>query len=150
MDDNKDTCLYIISSDSIFICWVYPFCLALMKKYTTIDEYLTDQPKEYRVVLQKLRKYIKKIVPKSEESISYSMPAFKFGGKTFAIIAGFKNHMSLFPYSGGITKSLKDELKDFITSKGTIQFTLDKPLPEALFKKVILTRLEEIAMKAKK
>lgn len=120
-----------------------------MRKYTSIDEYLSNQPKEFQVTLEKLRKTIKKIVPKAEECIMYSMPAFKLEGKCFACIAGFKKHMSYFPYSGHIINHFPKELEEFKHSKGGVQFTLENPLPKSFVKKMIEKRLLEIKEKRK-
>jgi len=107
----------------------------------TIDEYLETLPEKERIVLYKLRKVIKSVAPKAEELISYGMPAFRYYGM-LVYFAAFKNHCSFFPGSSSIIK-LYDELKSFKTSKGTIQFTTDKPLPVTIVKKIVKARMEE-------
>jgi uncharacterized protein YdhG (YjbR/CyaY superfamily) len=78
------------------------------------------------------------------------MPAFKFEGRPLVTFAAFQNHCSLFPMSGAIIKAHKDDLKSFVTSKGTIRFTSDKPLPVALVKKIVRARIKENQARAKK
>jgi uncharacterized protein YdhG (YjbR/CyaY superfamily) len=107
----------------------------------TIDEYLSVLPENVRVILEKLRQTIKSVAPKAEEVISYGMPAFKYHGM-LVYMAAFKNHCSFFPGSSQIVK-LYDELKSFKTSKGTIQFMVDKPLPVGLVKKIVKARMQE-------
>ena len=107
----------------------------------TIDEYLARLPDRERGVLKNLRKTIKSVAPRAEEVISYGMPAFKDQGM-LVYFAAFKNHCSFFPGSSSLAK-LKDELKPYQTSKGTLQFTMDKPLPTSLIKKIVKARMEE-------
>lgn len=112
-----------------------------IEKAKDIDEYLSKLPVGKRNSLEKLRQIIKQVVPSAEEVISYGMPAFKYHG-ILVYFAAFKNHCSLFPGSSTLTK-LKNELKPYQTSKGTLQFTIDKPLPTSLVKKIIKARKEE-------
>ncbi len=107
----------------------------------TIDEYLRALPEDVRITLEKLYKAIKSAAPNAEEVISYGMPAFKHQGM-LVYFAAFKDHCSFFPGSSQIVQ-LYDELKSFKTSKGTIQFTVEKPLPRALVKKIVKARMEE-------
>ncbi len=107
----------------------------------TVDDYLKALPENVRGVLEKLRKTIKSAAPLAEEMISYGMPAYKYQG-SLVYMAAFKDHCSFFPGSSQIIK-LIDELKAYKTSKGTIQFTVGKPLPAALVKKIVKARVEE-------
>lgn len=113
-----------------------------MKTYTSVKEYLIDVPGDKRKVLDKLRKTISSFVPKAEEYISYGMPTFKYNGPLVSY-AAFKKHCSLFPWNATLIKKFAEELKPFKTSKGTIQFTVDNPLPVALVKKLIRERMKE-------
>ncbi|MEP6514033.1 MAG: DUF1801 domain-containing protein [Parafilimonas sp.] len=112
-----------------------------MKKYTSVEEYLMDVPDDKRIALENLRKTIRSVAPKAEEVISYQIPTFKYKGGLVSY-AAFKNHCSLFPWNAGLTKKFT-ELKDYSTSKGTIHFTVDKPIPVALVKKIIKLRMRE-------
>jgi uncharacterized protein YdhG (YjbR/CyaY superfamily) len=107
----------------------------------TVDEYLAALPKDKRATLEKLRKTIKSAAPKATEGISYQMPMYKYRGM-LAGFAAFKDHCSFFPGAEPIAAH-KDELKAYETSKGTIRFPVDKPLPAALVKKLIKTRIDE-------
>jgi uncharacterized protein YdhG (YjbR/CyaY superfamily) len=105
-----------------------------------IDEYLALLPENTRNALESLRKTIKQAAPEAEEVISYNMPAFKYQGM-LVYFAAFKNHCSLFVGNGSLVLSLKNELKDYSTAKSGIHFTPEKPLPEALIKKIVWTRM---------
>ena len=121
----------------------------LIKKVPkNIDEYLSGIPEPARSALQKLRQTIKSVAPKAEEVISYGMPAFKYYGM-LVYFAAFKEHCSFFPGSANVSQ-FKDELKGFKTSKGTIQFTVEKPLSVSLIKKIVKQRIKENEEKAKK
>lgn len=108
-----------------------------------VDEYLAHVPEPKRIELERIRTFVKQLVPEAEESISYMMPAFKYKNKPLIYYAAFKNHLSVFPTSGP-TEILKDKLKDFTVTKGTIQFTLEHPLSDGLLKDIVLTRVTEI------
>lgn len=112
-----------------------------------IDEYLAGVPEPARGTLQKIRVAIRTAAPpQATEAISYGMPAFKYKGPLMAF-AAFSNHCSLFPMSGSVIAAFKKELKAFYTSKGTLRFPVDKPLPAALVKKLVKARIAEIERK---
>ncbi len=115
---------------------------------TNIDDYLADFPAKVRKALEGLRQTIKSVVPEAEEVISYNMPAFKYNGM-LVYFSAFKNHCSLFPANSSLIAKMKSELKSFKTSKGTIQFTTDKPLPVALVKEIVRARMKENLAKAR-
>jgi len=94
-----------------------------------------------------MREAIHAAVPEATEAITYQMPTFKYRGHSIMAIAAFKKHCSLFPMSGAIIDKFKDDLERFHTSKGTLQFPLDKPLSAALLKKIIKARIIEIEKK---
>lgn len=107
------------------------------------DDYLAGVPEPARSTLQKVRATIRSVVPSgTTEVISYGLPTFKYNGALVAFGA-FTNHCSLFPMGSSVIVAFKDELKDFKTSKGTIQFTVDKPLPAALIKKLVKARVAQ-------
>jgi len=109
---------------------------------TTIDEYLALQTEPVRAALEKLRQTIKSVVPDAEEAISYQIPAFKYNGMLVGF-AAFEKHCSFFVMNPIFTELFKEDLKAFKTSKGTIQFTLDKPIPTTLIKKIVKARVKE-------
>ena len=108
-----------------------------------VDTYLATVPEPQKTELERIRDIVRAAVPDAEESISYMMPAFKYKKKPLLYYAAFKHHMSIFPTSGP-TEVLKTKLTDYKVSKGTIQFTLEKPLPSILLKEILQTRVAEI------
>jgi uncharacterized protein YdhG (YjbR/CyaY superfamily) len=116
--------------------------LMARKKPTTIDEYLDTLSDDQREALEKLRKTIKSAAPKAEECISYGLAAFRLNG----MLVGFgatKNHCAFYPMNASTVENFKEELKGYSTSKGTIRFQPDKPLPAALVKKIVKARVAE-------
>lgn len=115
----------------------------------TVDEYLAGIPEPARARLSKVRAAIRSVVPRDAvETISYRIPAFKHKG-VLVWFAAFSNHCSLFP-TASVIAALKSELKDFPTSKGTIHFPHDKPLPIALIKKIVKTRVAQSEIKKRR
>uniref|UniRef100_A0A8W7P233 YdhG-like domain-containing protein n=1 Tax=Anopheles coluzzii TaxID=1518534 RepID=A0A8W7P233_ANOCL len=100
-----------------------------------------DEPQ--RSTLAELRRTILDIVPAAEETISYGMPAFRLNGKVIAGFAAFKHHVSYFPHSGSVLAVLKDDLVGYKTSKGTLRFASDVPLPRPLVEKLLAVRIEQ-------
>jgi uncharacterized protein YdhG (YjbR/CyaY superfamily) len=109
-----------------------------------IDRYLAtvDEPK--RSTLEALRKSILEVVPDAEQCISYGAPAFKIDGKTIAGFAAFKNHLSYLPHSGSVLSALGDELDGYVTSKGSLHFPVDTPLPKRIVNKLVTTRMRQL------
>jgi uncharacterized protein YdhG (YjbR/CyaY superfamily) len=113
------------------------------KTPTSVDEYLAGVPEPARSTLKHVRAVIQSLVPaEATEVISYGMPMFKYNGMLVGY-AAFKNHCSLFPPGSGVLDQFEKELKGYRTSKGTIQFPADKPLPDALVKKIVKARVKE-------
>ena len=111
-----------------------------------VAEYLARVPEPARSVLSKMRSAIRQAVPrKATETISYQIPAFKHKG-ILVWFAAFSDHCSLFP-TAALIKEFKKELKGFSTSKGTIHFPLNKPLPVALIKKIVKARVAQLEAK---
>src|SRR6266850_6122615 len=106
-----------------------------------VDEYLAGVPKEVRATLEKLRKTIKAAAPMASEGISYQMPMYKHHGMVVGF-AAFKDHCSIFPGSA-VIDAYKEELSRYDTSKGTIRFPANKPLPAALVRKLVKARIAE-------
>ena len=113
------------------------------KAWKTVDQYLSNTPEPARSTLKHIRAVIQSVVPKeTTEVISYGMPMFKFRGMLVGY-AAFKNHCSLFPTGSKVLDQFAKELEGHQTSKGTIQFPPDKPLPDALIKKIVRARVRE-------
>lgn len=115
-----------------------------MKKITikTPEDYISLQDKKFTVLLEKMRSSIKKAAPKAEEVMSYGMIGYKYHG-ILVYLGAFKNHCSLFVASQPIRDKYKSELKSFKQSKGTIQFTLENPLPLKLVTNLVKDRVQE-------
>ena len=111
-----------------------------------IDGYIhaLDEPK--RSTLEEMRRRILEIVPKAEQCLSYSVPAFKVQGKTIAGFAAFKNHLSYLPHSGSVLAQLQDELGRYEQTKGSLHFAVDEPLPGHLVRSLILVRMRECGL----
>ncbi|MBI4976404.1 MAG: DUF1801 domain-containing protein [Spirochaetes bacterium] len=118
----------------------------MKKGFETIDAYCAQFPPEVRKILQNLRSVIRKAAPDAVEKISYQMPAFTLNG-VLVYFAAYKNHIGFYPTGNGI-RAFQKELSSFETSKGTIRFPIDKPLPIALIKKIVKYRVKENAEKA--
>ena len=115
-------------------------------KYVSIDEYIATFPEEIQKKLEEVRATIKTAAPEAKEKISYQIPTFTLYGN-LVHFAAFKNHIGFFPTSSGV-QSFKHELSQYETSKGTIKFPLDKPLPLDLISKITEYRVAENLKKA--
>ena len=114
----------------------------------SVDEYLARVPEPARGTLKKIRAMIRSVVPAdASEAISYGIPSFKYKGWLVGY-AAFANHCSFFP--GALPGKFANLLKRFPTSKGTIRFPVDKPLPAALVKKLVRARIAENKLKEQK
>jgi len=116
-----------------------------MTKPRTHDEYLATLLEPQRAVLEALRATIRAAAPEAVETISYGVPTFKVGDRNLVHYAGYRDHLSFFPGSSATTDLFMDELGRFRTGRGTLQFTLDDPLPAELVTKVVQARLAEEA-----
>jgi uncharacterized protein YdhG (YjbR/CyaY superfamily) len=114
-------------------------------KPQTFDDCLANATPEQRAALEKLRKAIRAAAPNAEEGVSYGLAAFLLNGKPIAALKASANHCSYFPMSGSVVERFAKELANYDTSKGTIRFPANKPLPAALVKKLVKARIAEIA-----
>jgi uncharacterized protein YdhG (YjbR/CyaY superfamily) len=105
-----------------------------------IDDYLVALEEPKRSTLQTLRRTILAIIPDAEECISYGMPAFRLNGKVIAGFAAFKNHLSYLPHSGSVFPELRNEISQYKTSAGALQFPIDRPLPKSIVRRLIAIR----------
>jgi uncharacterized protein YdhG (YjbR/CyaY superfamily) len=114
-----------------------------------VAKYLARVPKPARSALNKIRAAIRSAVPReAAETISYGIPAFKHKG-VLVWYAAFSSHCSLFP-TAAVIEAFKDGLEGFSTSKGTIKFPLDKPLPIVLIKKIVKARVKQLESKKRR
>jgi uncharacterized protein YdhG (YjbR/CyaY superfamily) len=117
-----------------------------MLKPADHDAYISAFMPEVQALLQQLRATIHEALPDAVETIAYAMPAFR-QKVNIVYYAGYKNHIGFYPSSSPIAH-FADDLKGFKTSKGAIQFPLDKPLPVKLITRIVKWRLAE-ALKRK-
>ncbi len=108
-------------------------------KFKTPDDYLARVSEEKRAALETLRKAIRAAAPEAEECISYRLPAFRLNGKLLVAYGAAANHCAFYP--GSVAQALKEELKGHNTSKGTIRFPANRPLPPALVRKLVKLRI---------
>jgi uncharacterized protein YdhG (YjbR/CyaY superfamily) len=118
--------------------------------FQTIDEYIASQPEATQAVLQSVRSAIRKALSAAEETISYSIPAFKLNGGPILWFAGWKRHYSLYPAGDRLLSAFRDELAPYEVNKGTIRFPLSRPVPIELIGKIATFRAQEAAEKAKR
>lgn len=109
-----------------------------------ITAHLKKFDKPQRDALQSVRVAIAEVLPEADEVIKYGIPTFAIDGKGVIGFDGYKNHNSIFPYSGSINSLFKDELKGYEQTQGSIHFSLEKPFPKVLLKKLIKARLRQI------
>jgi len=106
-----------------------------MCAFSSVEEYKESLSKENQKIFQKVRNLIHKSVPLAKEAMSYGVPAFKLKGKNLILYAVFKEHLGVYPTPAAIKKFSK-EFKEYETSKGTIKFPLEKPIPYELIVKI--------------
>ena len=111
---------------------------------TVIDDYLTTVEPAKRKELERIRALAKQTVPGAEEAIVYGMPTLTYQGKPFLGFDAHKQHIGIYPYSGQVIETLKDQLHDYGFSKGAIRVPLDHPISEELLKQIIHLRLSQI------
>ena len=115
----------------------------------TVDEYLATAPEPQRGTLQKVRAVIQSVLPEgATECISYRIPVVKYRGMLVGY-AAFSDHCSLFGMSGTLLGPFREELKKYSTSKGTIRFPVDKPLPATLIKRLVKDAIKQKHAKKK-
>jgi uncharacterized protein YdhG (YjbR/CyaY superfamily) len=115
------------------------------KSVMTIDEYIVKFPDEIQIILKKMSAIIKAAAPEAQEAISYQMPTFKFNGN-LVHFAAYKNHIGFYPTPSGITE-FKAELSQYKTSKGAIQFPIDKLIPYDLIRRITEFRVQQNSQK---
>jgi len=112
------------------------------RKFRTVDEYIARSPKNVRGILQELRRVIGESAPAADETISYGIPTFDLDGRHLVHFAARRNHIGFYPTSSGI-EAFKKELSSFKTSRGTVQFPLEKPIPFDLVRRIVEFRVKE-------
>jgi len=108
-----------------------------------VDEFLNQFSESQRAELARIRHIVEQTVPDAQELISYGIPSFKYKGKYLVGYCAYKKHLSLFP-GGAPLELLREKLRDFKLSAGTVQFTLERPIPEAVIRELIEIRARAI------
>ena len=116
--------------------------------FTSVDEYIGTFPEDVQKILEEIRTTIKTIVPDAREKISYQIAAFELNGKNLIAFAGWKKHVSLYPIPSG-TDAFNKEVAQYADGKGTIKFSLDKPLPLKLIGGIVKYRVADNLKNAK-
>jgi uncharacterized protein YdhG (YjbR/CyaY superfamily) len=118
--------------------------MAAPRKPSTIDEYLQNIPEDRRRTLKDLRRKIRSVVPGADECISYRIPAFRLNGIVVAGFCATSKGCSYFPFSGSTLKTLAPALARYDQTRSSLHFSTDKPLPSALVRRLIQTRIKEV------
>ena len=113
-------------------------------KPKTFDDYFNALNVDQRAALEKMRQAIHAAAPGAEEYISYGLAAFRHNGRPLVALGAWKEHCALYPMSSTIIANFQDVLAKYETSKGTIRFPTNKPLPATLVKKIVKARIAEI------
>ncbi len=111
---------------------------------SSIDAYIEEFPPATRAVLETMRTLIKSVAPAATETISYAMPTFDLNGRHLVHFAAFQNHIGFYP-TPTAGEAFKDELRNYKTGKGSVQFPLSQPLPVDLIRRMVEYRVEESA-----
>lgn len=117
--------------------------MTAQKHFLNIDDYLDSFPEDVKKILQLLRQTIVHELPQAKETISYNMPTYKIGDDSVIYFAGWKAHVSVYPFSTAM-EAIPEAKGYAISGKGTIQFSYDQPLPISLIRSIIRFRLDEI------
>ena len=117
-----------------------------MSSADEIDHYLAGLDEHRRRTLEQLRASILAVVPDAEPGMSYGVPAFRIGGKVVAGFSAAKSHLSYLPHSGSVLGTLAGELAGFETSKGSLHFSVDEPLPDDLVRMLVMARPRELGI----
>jgi uncharacterized protein YdhG (YjbR/CyaY superfamily) len=112
------------------------------EKFASVDDYIRSFPDDVRVVLEKVRKTIRKAVPNGEETISYQIPTVTLDGKYLVYFAGWKSHISVYPLPTG-DEAFERDLDPYRSGKGTAKFPLSKPIPYDLIKRIAALLVEQ-------
>jgi uncharacterized protein YdhG (YjbR/CyaY superfamily) len=115
------------------------------RHFTSVSQYIAAQPAVTRVALERVRRAIRKAVPKAEEGLSYQMPTYSLNGVPVLYVAGWKAHFSLYPATDALAAEFQEELARYKRTKGTIRIPISEPVPERLIERIARFRAKQIA-----
>lgn len=115
----------------------------MAEKFETVDEYIAAQPPETRHIVEEVRRRVREAVPSATETISYEIPTFKLGGKSFLYVAGWTNHVSIYPIPD-TDAALTEDIERYRAGKGTLKFPLDEPFPFDLLDRLIAAAVRRV------
>ena len=113
---------------------------------TAVDDYFAAQPEPQRTTLLETWARLRAVLPDGVEAMSYGMPTLKVAGRSIGSIAGFSRHCSYFPHSGSLLAGLEDELTAYDCDRGTLRFGVDRPLPKAVLRLLVRTKLSALGL----
>lgn len=106
-----------------------------------VEKYIENFPEEVQQRLTEMREIIKELAPEASERICMGIPTYDLHGKWLVHFAGFRKHIGFYPQPEGVL-AFREKLTEYKTSKGTIQFPMNKPLPEELIREIVAYRVE--------
>jgi uncharacterized protein YdhG (YjbR/CyaY superfamily) len=112
---------------------------------TAVDEYLESLDAPAREAFEHVRRLVTTLVPDAEEGTSYGMAALKYRHKPLLGFRAAKSHLSIFPFSPEAVDAVRDRLDGFDLSKGTVRFSVDKPIPDEVLRDIVRHRVGEIS-----
>ena len=121
----------------------------MKSKINSIDEYIDTFPEDVQPILKQVRRTMKAAAPQAGEKISYGIPTFTLNGKYLIYFAGWKHHISIYPIPVG-DDAFNQEVAPYIAGKGTLKFTIDKPVPLKLITKIVKLKVAENSSRADK
>lgn len=108
----------------------------MAQKFSTVDDYIASFPKDVQVILAKVRKSIRKVLPKADEKIKYGMPAIMLDSRHAVYFAAWKRHIGLYPIYRS-DDPIEEELAPYRDAKDTLKFPLNEPIPYELIERVV-------------
>ncbi len=120
----------------------------MKNSFANVNEYIAGFPENVQVILEKIRKTIRKNAPQATEEIAYQMPAYKLNKRPLLYFAAFKNHIGLYATPSGHLE-FAEELSGYKQGKGSVQFPLDEAIPYTLIEKIVKFRVKENESKNK-